>query len=140
MIDGKGDDLPVSAIPNDGTWPSGTTQYEKRAIALEVPIWEPDTCIQCNLCAFVCPHAAIRPKIYDEHLANGASPDGWRSAKPKGRDMDGLAFTLQVAAEDCTGCNACVHVCPAKEKDEEKKFTGRKAINMEPLPRFANRR
>ncbi|TVR42170.1 MAG: pyruvate:ferredoxin (flavodoxin) oxidoreductase [Planctomycetota bacterium] len=139
MIKGEGDSLPVSAIPDDGTWPTGTTRFEKRAIGLEVPIWDPDTCIQCNLCSFVCPHATIRPKVYDATQASGACPDGWRSTNPKGRGMDGLAYTLQVAAEDCTGCGACVHVCPAMEKDADKQPTGRKAINMTPFDEVRER-
>jgi pyruvate-ferredoxin/flavodoxin oxidoreductase len=130
MIAKRGDELPTSLLPNDGTYPTGTTQYEKRNIALEIPAWDPELCIQCNQCAYVCPHATIRPKIYDASLANGKSPEGWQAVPAKGRNMEGLMYTLQVAPEDCTGCGACVHICPAVEKDENKQPTGHKAINM----------
>jgi pyruvate-ferredoxin/flavodoxin oxidoreductase len=130
MIAKRGDELPVSLLPNDGTYPTGTTQYEKRNIALEIPAWDPELCIQCNQCSYVCPHATIRPKIYDAALANGKSPEGWQAVPARGRDMDGMMYTLQVAPEDCTGCGACVHICPAVEKDENKQPTGHKAINM----------
>ena len=127
MLGGKGDLLPVSAFPIDGTWPTGTTQWEKRNIAEEIPVWETDICIQCNKCAIVCPHAAIRPKVYQpEFLAN--APSTFKSTEFKARDYPGMLYSLQVAAEDCTGCQLCVQVCPAKDKSNP----SRKAINMVP--------
>ena len=128
LIAMKGDELPVSKMPADGTFPSGTTQYEKRNVALEVPVWEEDICIQCNKCAIVCPHAAIRPKVYDGKLLENAPPT-FKATKARGKDWpEGYMYTLQVAVEDCTGCELCVEVCPVKDKRE----TGRKAINMAP--------
>ena len=131
LIEGKGDELPVSAIPADGTWPSGTTQYEKRNVGLEVPVWDPDTCIQCNECVLVCPHAVIRSKIVDESDLKNV-PEGFKTVKAKGRDFDeSKKFTIQVSVEDCTGCALCVEVCPAKNKSN----ASLKAINMhEQLP------
>lgn len=136
MATGKGDTLPVSAIPADGTWPVGTTQYEKRNIAVHIPIWEPNLCIQCGQCSFVCPHATIRIKAYDaEHLKN--APAGFKSVDATGKELKGMKFTVQVAPEDCTGCAACVVNCPAMKKDEQgNKMPDFKAINMklqEPL-------
>ena len=131
MISKKGDDLPVSAMPEDGTYPVGTTKYEKRNVAQEIPVWDPEVCIQCNQCSFVCPHATIRPKIYAESFSNGNSPEGWQAVAAKGRGLEGLLYTLQVAPEDCTGCGNCVYICPAYAKDEEGNKTDRKAINME---------
>ena len=127
MLAGKGDALPVSAFPVDGTWPLGTSRWEKRNIAREIPIWDTELCIQCNQCALACPHAAIRPKVYEEEHLEGA-PEGFRSTPYRAPDLRGLLYTLQVAPEDCTGCDLCVEVCPAKDKSEP----GRKAINMEP--------
>jgi pyruvate-ferredoxin/flavodoxin oxidoreductase len=127
MLAGKGDLLPVSAFPVDGTWPTGTTRWEKRNIAEEIPVWESDICIQCNKCAIVCPHAAIRPKIYQPDLLAGA-PATFKSMEFKARDYPGMLYSLQVAAEDCTGCMLCVQVCPAKDKANP----SRKAINMAP--------
>jgi pyruvate-ferredoxin/flavodoxin oxidoreductase len=127
MLAGKGDVLPVSAFPPDGTWPTATSQWEKRAIAPTIPIWEPDICIQCNQCAFVCPHAAIRAKVYEPEALDGA-PDGFRSRDYKGKDLAGLTYSLQVAPDDCTGCRLCVEVCPAKDKSNPR----HKAINMAP--------
>ncbi|MFA7236856.1 MAG: pyruvate:ferredoxin (flavodoxin) oxidoreductase, partial [Phycisphaeraceae bacterium] len=126
MMAGKGDLLPVSALPVDGGWPTGTTQWEKRNIAEEIPVWTESVCIQCNKCALVCPHAAIRSKVYDPSSLAG-SPDGFRSVDYKAPDFKGSKFTIQVAPEDCTGCGLCVSVCPAKNKAEPKL----KAINME---------
>jgi pyruvate-ferredoxin/flavodoxin oxidoreductase len=131
MIAFRGDQLPVSAMPVDGTFPTATSQYEKRNIALETPVWETDLCIQCGICSLVCPHAAIRIKAYDgAELAK--APKTFKSAEGKGA-LKGLKFTTQVAVEDCTGCGACVYNCPAKEKKEGKE-TGRKAINLAPQP------
>jgi pyruvate-ferredoxin/flavodoxin oxidoreductase len=124
---GKGDLLPVSAMPVDGTFPTATTQYEKRSIALEIPIWDPEICIDCARCALVCPHAAIRLKVYDPSAVADA-PDSFQSKPWKGRDFEGMNTTIQVAPEDCTGCMVCVNVCPAKSKEEVK----HKAINMAP--------
>ncbi|MCK4994717.1 MAG: pyruvate:ferredoxin (flavodoxin) oxidoreductase [Candidatus Omnitrophica bacterium] len=129
IIAGRGDDLPVSAFPVDGTWPTATCQYEKRNIALHIPEWVPELCIQCAQCSMVCPHAVIRMKIYDEALIKGA-PAGFKSSAAKGKGMEGKVFTLQVAPEDCTGCGACVNKCPALERGADKQPTGKKAINM----------
>ena len=134
IMAGRGDDLPVSLLPIDGTYPSATTQWEKRNIALEIPIWDPDVCIQCGKCALVCPHATIRIKAYPEEELAGA-PESFRSMPYKGKEYPGWMYTIQVAAEDCTGCGACVHVCPAKNK-REPRF---KAINMEPQPPIRDR-
>ena len=125
MMANKGDLLPVSAFPIDGTWPLATTQWEKRNIATEIPAWEPQLCIQCNKCAMVCPHAAIRAKVYEPAALKGA-PETYKSVDYKGQDFKGMKFTIQVAPEDCTGCRLCVSVCPAKDKTNPKV----KAINM----------
>ncbi|RME37155.1 MAG: pyruvate:ferredoxin (flavodoxin) oxidoreductase, partial [Deltaproteobacteria bacterium] len=127
IIDGLGHKLPLSAMPADGTFPTGTAAFEKRNIAVNVPVWKEDLCIQCGICSFVCPHATIRMKIYDEAELKNA-PESFKAVPAKGKDMDGKMFTLQVAVEDCTGCGACVYNCPGKSKTEE----GVKAINMEP--------
>ena len=113
MMAGRGDELPVSALPADGTYPSGTTRWEKRNISDTVPEWRPAICIQCGNCAMVCPHAVIRVRYYDES-ALAAAPAGFASAPLAGRGFPNLRFTLQVAVEDCTGCELCVEVCPAK--------------------------
>jgi pyruvate-ferredoxin/flavodoxin oxidoreductase len=127
MIAGRGDLLPVSALPVDGTYPSATSQWEKRNIAQEVPVWEPDLCIQCGKCVFVCPHAVIRAKVVaPEALAD--APTGFKSSPARWREFPDQQYTLQVSVEDCTGCNLCVEVCPAKDKSA----VGRKAINMAP--------
>jgi pyruvate-ferredoxin/flavodoxin oxidoreductase len=128
MILRQGDELPVSALPADGTFPVGTTQYEKRNIALETPIWEPDVCIQCGKCAMACPHAVIRIKVYDPEVLDDA-PEGFRSVDAMGRDFKGMKFTVQESVEDCTGCGLCVEVCPAKDRQNPE----RKAINMTPV-------
>jgi pyruvate-ferredoxin/flavodoxin oxidoreductase len=128
MMAGKGHLLPVSAFPVDGTWPTGTTRWEKRRIAHEVPIWDPKICIQCNKCAFVCPHATIRAKVYEPGHLEGAPP-GFLSADYRAAEHKGWKYTIQVAPEDCTGCNLCVVVCPAKDKANP----SHKAINMTPL-------
>ncbi|MBN1514830.1 MAG: pyruvate:ferredoxin (flavodoxin) oxidoreductase, partial [Phycisphaerae bacterium] len=127
----EGDTLPVSKMPDDGTWPTGTTCYEKRNVAVDIPVWNSDLCIQCGRCSLVCPHGTIRLKAYDPgHLKD--APESFRSADAKGKDFKGMKFTVQVAPEDCTGCGVCVEQCPAAEKDPRtKQPTGRKAINME---------
>ncbi|MDR1613523.1 MAG: pyruvate:ferredoxin (flavodoxin) oxidoreductase, partial [Planctomycetota bacterium] len=125
----EGDSLPVSKLPVDGAFPVATTQWEKRNIALSIPVWEPDLCIQCAKCSAVCPHAVIRMKIYDPKRAEGA-PRTFKSAPARGKQVAGMSCTLQVFPEDCTGCGACVAACPAKDKADEK----RKAINMRPQP------
>jgi pyruvate-ferredoxin/flavodoxin oxidoreductase len=126
IIAGEGDLLPVSALPVDGTFPTATAQWEKRNIALEIPVWDEPLCIQCGKCVMVCPHSVIRAKIYDPALLAKA-PAGFKSAKPKWKEFENLRYTLQVAPEDCTGCTLCVQICPAKSKTEVK----HKAINME---------
>jgi pyruvate-ferredoxin/flavodoxin oxidoreductase len=129
LIAFHGDKLPVSKMPVDGKFPTGTTQYEKRNIGVKIPVWEPHLCIQCAQCSLVCPHATIRLKAYaPKHLE--AAPPTFKSADAKGKDFVGMKFTIQVAPEDCTGCGVCVVNCPAKERDEDKQPTGRKAINM----------
>ena len=127
IIEGDGDDIPVSAMPIDGTFPTATTQWEKRNIALEIPVWESDLCIQCGKCNIVCPHAVIRMKVYDPRYLDKA-PEGFKSADAKMPDFKGQKFTIQIAPEDCTGCGVCVETCPAKSKTDPKK----KAINMHP--------
>ncbi len=127
IITGNGDSLPVSAMPIDGTFPTGTAMWEKRNIAKEIPVWDVDLCIQCGKCVLVCPHAVIRAKVYDSSLLNN-KPETFKSAKPRWREFETLRYTLQMAPEDCTGCKLCVEVCPAKSKTEVK----HKAINMEP--------
>jgi pyruvate-ferredoxin/flavodoxin oxidoreductase len=127
MIAGRGDLLPVSALPVDGTYPCGTTRWEKRNLALEVPVWEADLCIQCGKCVLVCPHAVIRAKVYEEDKLQGA-PEAFKSSAARWRELTDWKYTLQVAVEDCTGCRLCVEVCPARDKSR----VGRKAINMAP--------
>jgi pyruvate-ferredoxin/flavodoxin oxidoreductase len=127
MIENRGDDLPVSALPVDGTFPTATTQYEKRSIAQDIPIWDEGICIQCGLCSLVCPHAAIRMKVYDPQALAGA-PAGFVSGDWKGKEYAGWKMTIQTAPDDCTGCGLCVDVCPARSKEVVK----HKAINMRP--------
>jgi pyruvate-ferredoxin/flavodoxin oxidoreductase len=125
----EGDTLPVSAFPVDGTFPTATTQWEKRNIALEIPVWESDLCIQCAKCAFVCPHAVIREKVYDPALLKDA-PASFKSIDAKFKELPNMKFTIQVSPEDCTGCSLCVEACPARDKANPL----RKAINMTPQP------
>ena len=118
MITFDGDSLPVSAMPMDGSYPLGTTQWEKRNIALDIPVWEADLCIQCGKCVMVCPHAVIRHKVYDEKLVANA-PETFKHMPSKFKEFSqGFAYTVQVAPEDCTGCTLCVEVCPAKDKTQ----------------------
>jgi pyruvate-ferredoxin/flavodoxin oxidoreductase len=124
---GHGDELPVSALPDDGTYPTGTCMWEKRNIALEIPVWDPNVCIQCGKCAIVCPHASIRLKAYSPSVLEKA-PSAFQSTDARDPQWKGMKFTIQVAPEDCTGCGVCVDICPAKNKAEVKL----KAINMRP--------
>jgi pyruvate-ferredoxin/flavodoxin oxidoreductase len=128
MLANKGDLLPVSAFPVDGTWPTGTAQWERRNIAAEIPVWDAGLCIQCNKCALVCPHAAIRVKVYPPEARAGA-PDTFKHVPFKGTDLRG-DYTVQVAPEDCTGCSLCVMMCPAKDKANP----SHRAIDMAPQP------
>lgn len=125
MLAGVGDSLPVSAFPPDGTWPTGTTKWEKRNIAEEIPLWKPELCTQCNHCVVACPHAAIRAKVVEPQQMSNA-PDTLASLEVKARDMKGQRYILQVAPEDCTGCNLCVEVCPSRDRNN----FDIKAINM----------
>jgi pyruvate-ferredoxin/flavodoxin oxidoreductase len=127
LIAGKGDLLPVSAMPVDGTFPTGTARWEKRGIASEIPIWDPAICIECAKCALVCPHAAIRMKVFEPSELPEA-PTGFRHREWNGHDRPGTVMTIQVAPDDCTGCGICVDVCPARDKSILK----HKSINMEP--------
>ena len=132
----RGDELPVSVFPIDGTFPTGTAKWEKRNLALEIPVWDTKTCIQCGKCAMVCPHSVIRIKVYDGKLLENA-PATFKSTEARDREWAGMKYTIQVAPEDCTGCGICVDICPAKNKSE----TRLKAINMLPQPplRFPER-
>jgi pyruvate-ferredoxin/flavodoxin oxidoreductase len=129
MIAGCGDQLPVSALPQDGTYPTGTARYEKRNIAQEIPVWDPNVCVQCGKCVMVCPHSVIRSKVYDSQALENA-PATFKHTNARDHDWQGLQFTIQVAPEDCTGCGICVDVCPARNKSQPRL----KAINMEPQP------
>ncbi len=125
IVAGLGDQLPVSKMPMDGTFPTGTAQWEKRNIALEIPVWDTEVCIQCGKCVMVCPHSVIRAKVYDaKYLAD--APETFKSTAARWKEFKELKYTLQVAPEDCTGCTLCVEVCPAKNKSN----TSLKAINM----------
>ncbi|MGF1601890.1 MAG: pyruvate:ferredoxin (flavodoxin) oxidoreductase [Thermosynechococcaceae cyanobacterium] len=127
MIQREGDSLPVSALPADGTYPTGTTKWEKRNIAQDIPVWDPDVCVQCGKCVMVCPHSVIRSKVYEPQQLEQA-PKTFKSAEARDHAWTDLKFTIQVAAEDCTGCGICVDVCPAKNKAMPRL----KAINMAP--------
>ena len=129
IIAGFGETLPVSAFPIDGTFPTDSARWEKRNIALEIPVWESDICIQCNKCAMVCPHAAIRTKVFQTADLVGA-PAGFKTIDFRGPEYKGMKYVVQVAPEDCTGCGLCIEACPAKSKKEAKI----KAINMKPQP------
>ncbi len=136
MIEGRGDLLPVSALPVDGTFPTGTARFEKRSIALEIPIWDESICIDCAKCALVCPHAAIRMKVFPPEELEGA-PDGFLDKEWRDRHRPGLRMTIQVAPDDCTGCGICVDTCPAHAKEE----VAHRSINMEPKePHLARER
>ena len=127
LLAGRGDRLPVSALPVDGTWPTGTARFEKRALAAELPAWDPELCIDCGKCAMVCPHAAIRMKVYEPRVLDGA-PEGFLSRPFRSRELPGMRMTIQVAPDDCTGCGLCADVCPARSKEEVK----RKSLMMRP--------
>ncbi len=127
MLANKGDLLPVSAFPVDGTWPTATAQWEKRNIAQDIPVWDPAICIQCNKCALVCPHAAIRAKVYESDVLKDA-PATFKGVDFKGNEFKGMKYTIQIAPEDCTGCTLCAVVCPAKDKSNPK----HKSLDMHP--------
>ena len=129
MIARDGDDLPVSMLPIDGTYPSATTKWEKRNITLEIPVWDEGLCIQCGKCSFVCPHAVIREKVYDPKYLEGA-PEGWVAVDARWREFPGMKYTLAVSPDDCTGCGLCVEICPAKDKRQ----VGHKAIDLASQP------
>jgi len=130
MIAYEGDNIPVSALPVDGTYPTATTKWEKRNLALDIPVWEPDLCIQCGKCIFVCPHAVIRHKVYKSAALKNA-PSTFKSMPSKFREFsEGMSYTVQISPEDCTGCTLCVEACPVKDKSQ----VGRKALNMAPQP------
>ncbi|MEI6847928.1 MAG: pyruvate:ferredoxin (flavodoxin) oxidoreductase [Chlorobiaceae bacterium] len=128
IIAGDGDNIPVSDLPDDGTYPTGTAQFEKRNLADDIPVWEATLCIQCGKCSAVCPHAAIRAKVYDaKFLAN--APHTFKSTQAKGASWNGMSYTIQVAPEDCTGCVACTHICPGKDRNNPENH----ALTMQPL-------
>jgi pyruvate-ferredoxin/flavodoxin oxidoreductase len=125
VIAGEGDDIPVSDFPADGTYPTGTAKFEKRNLAESIPVWESDLCIQCAKCTLVCPHATIRAKVYDPKYLENA-PRTFKSVPAKGSSWEGMKYTIQIAPEDCTGCELCAHVCPSRDKSAP----DRKALNM----------
>jgi pyruvate-ferredoxin/flavodoxin oxidoreductase len=126
-IAGHGDQLPVSALPIDGTWPTGTARWERRSLALDIPVWDPAICIQCNKCAVICPHAAIRTTTMDAAQLQ-AAPDGFVTVEYKAAGSPQTRYRVQVAPDDCTGCGLCVAFCPAKDKRNPR----HKAIDMAP--------
>ncbi len=129
LLEGRGDDLPVSAFPVDGSWPTGTSKFEKRALAPEIPVWQSDLCVQCNYCAMICPHAAIQTKVFDKTELAGA-PENFLNVPVSFEDsLADKLFTVQIAPEDCTGCGLCIEVCPARDRKAPK----RKALVAEPL-------
>ncbi|HPP83176.1 MAG TPA: general secretion pathway protein GspB, partial [Rubrivivax sp.] len=132
MLANRGDSLPVSAFPVDGTWPTGTARWEKRNLAASIPVWDERICIQCNKCAMVCPHAAIRVKVWKDGASEGgaAPPATFKSVPYKGADFKGDNYTVQVAPEDCTGCSLCVEICPAKDKANPR----HKSLELAPQP------
>lgn len=132
IMAGRGDLLPVSALPDDGVYPTGTTQWEKRKIAQEIPVWNADLCIQCGKCVMVCPHAVIRSKVTDAAALEGA-PDAFQDLPASWREFDDARYTIQVSADDCTGCQLCVEVCPARDKSN----VSRKALEMAPMAEAA---
>jgi pyruvate-ferredoxin/flavodoxin oxidoreductase len=134
MMEGDGDLLPVSALPVDGAFPTGTARWEKRQLAAEIPIWDPSICIDCGKCAIVCPHSTIRMKVFGPEALEGA-PASFESKDFRSRDLPGMRLTIQVAPDDCTGCGVCVEVCPAHSKEEVK----HKAINMTPVDTYLER-
>jgi pyruvate-ferredoxin/flavodoxin oxidoreductase len=134
MMEGNGDLLPVSALPIDGAFPTGTARWEKRQLAAEIPIWDPSICIDCGKCAIVCPHSTIRMKVFAPQALQGA-PESFETKDFRSRDLPGMKLTIQVAPDDCTGCGVCVEVCPAHSKEEVK----HKAINMTPVDAFLER-
>ncbi|MEI8032068.1 MAG: pyruvate:ferredoxin (flavodoxin) oxidoreductase [Chlorobiaceae bacterium] len=127
IISGDGDNIPVSELPDDGTYPTGTAKFEKRNLADEIPVWEPELCIQCGKCSMVCPHAAIRAKVYDAGYL-GNAPHTFKSTQAKGASWEGMSYTIQVAPEDCTGCDVCAHICPGRDRQNP----DRKALTMSP--------
>ncbi|MBO6523787.1 MAG: pyruvate:ferredoxin (flavodoxin) oxidoreductase [Balneolaceae bacterium] len=136
IINGQGDNLPVSALPCDGTYPTGTTKWEKRDIAMDIPVWNPDICIQCGKCVVACPHSVIRAKVV-EPAALETAPNEFKHTKARFKEFKEQEYTLQVSVDDCTGCSICVEVCPVKDKSN----VSRKALNMEPkLPVQKNER
>ncbi len=128
LLEGHGDLLPVSAMPVDGAFPTGTARVEKRTLAAEIPVWDPSLCIDCGKCAIVCPHAAIRMNVFEPSALDGA-PEGFQSKEFRSRELPGMRLTIQVAPDDCTGCGVCVDVCPARGKQAVK----HKAIDMAPV-------
>ena len=134
LLAGEGDRLPVSALPADGTFPTGTSRWEKRNLALEIPVWDQAMCIQCGKCVLVCPHAAIRAKVY-EPADLASAPGAFKSAPAMWKDASGLSYSLQVAPEDCTGCTLCTSICPVTSKTD----ASHKAIDMEPVSPIRDR-
>lgn len=132
MIAGEGDRIPVSQLPDDGTWPTATAQWEKRNIALEIPVWDTELCIHCGKCPLVCPHSAIRSKIFDPKEVEQTAPESFLHTPVKGKEFPpDYHISYQVAPEDCTGCGLCVDICPIKDKSQP----GRRALNLQPLTR-----